>query len=328
MMVEALWKVLGESPAASAAQLAELLSERFHGGQLGFAGQELKPYYELFVTSEVAGVLHAAYDKCIAHAITGETVTGLDPEHPLVGIVLALAGLEAAPETRAQSSQASVEAERVMTEPRGPRYRIDDTDVPVSLGDRLVLLISYMALPAVALAVLGTVLYFGEPLLGMLSRSFRSPSSTGDRVATELQDANEALLSAEAGLAELDRKQAELCRLTEPVWHDPETQALPSAVRRWLLMPVRTAAAREEQDEVLLRYLMLVRTRRKLQAKLRSHREELRSMAPGFESGSSLGTDFDSQAQTQRAARLATRAAELTKELEAISTLAQSLRTR
>jgi hypothetical protein len=322
MNVSPIWKILGVAPATPAAQIAERLAESYEHGRRGVSGEDLTPYYETFVSGELAGVVQGVYDEFIA-AATSEGKTNLNFDHPVVGIAAALAGVAVDPPDQPREES---------TMPIGGAFQESgnqtDGQVPISFFDRLFLMFSWVALPGLGAIVIGGILYFGEPLVASLSRSFRSTSAVGDRVATVLDDANVDLVDAGEHLAELDAQNARLAGLSQPVWHDTKSETLPAAVRRWLLPPVRTEAARAEQDRLILRYLALVQRRAELAAEVEALRTAFRSVTPDYERGADLGDQFDARAQLAKAKRLAKFSSELRTELTAISSEAAALKDR
>ena len=322
MNISPLWKVLGVAPATPAAQLAERLADSYERSRRGVSGEDLTPYYETFVSGELAGVVQGVYDECIA-AATSEGKTDLNFDHPVVGIAAALSGVAVD-----RPDQAREESTMPIDDAFRESGNQTKGQVPISFFDRLFLMFSWVALPGLGAIVIGGILYFGEPLVASLSRSFRSTSAVGDRVATVLDDANADLVEATDQLAELDEQSARLAGLSRPVWHDPKSESLPAAVRRWLLPPVRTEAARAEQDRLILRYLALVERRAELAAEVDARRTAFRSVAPDYERGADLEDQFDARAQLAKAKRLAKFSSELRTELSAISSSAAALKDR
>jgi len=324
--IRPLWELLDLPSDTPARTVAGVLQDRHERGLPGQGGVELEPYAMTFLFGEHSALAQSVYDELVTAASTG-VKTGLRLEHPIVGVVARLAGVAA---SRTEESPMAPPPPPTVEEPFRKKSPVRTPpgfeQVPVSVTDRLRILTGWVLLPALLAASVGIVLYFSPNLFARLSSTYRDPDVVANRVGRVLERASGELIAATDALQQLDRLAASAVHHRDPPWHDPSRDPVPSAVRAWLVLPVRTEAARREQDRLILRYLSLASSRRELANELRSLRGEISSSSPGRYSGASLEDEFETSELSARASRATTTAQALLVEWKAISEEAPRLK--
>ncbi len=319
-----LWELLDAPETTSAADIATLLGKRWRLGATGRGGEPLDPYVETFLLGQHASVVQSVYDELVQSAGEGAG-TNLDLDHPVVGVVARLAGVELTAAANEGDHMASIGDvfRRGATTPVPPA---GSEQVPASISDRLGLLAAYAVLPLLLAGSIGLALYFVPTVYERLSSASRSPSIVGNRVANVLDEANVLALRAGALLRELDAEAARSIQRTEPLWHRPKEEPVPAPVKAWLAPSVRTAEARRRQDQLILRYLALVGERESLAAGISQLLEDLQRAAPKFSAGSDQSDLFDAENLRTQANHYEDTAASLLQELAALHAEALSLK--